>query len=558
MKKAEGLSQKLSMKAIKLFLCLFAFTAFLRCNSGIENGVMNKLSKEEIGRIATLCKVWGGLKYFSVNTNISKIDWDAVLLSELSKNADFYKRNEDLNKIVKAIYDVLESDNIPLIVDSIVIANDSLFSWLGNDLHISNEVKTDLKKVLNTKHWVLNNADFKLKSDLPTFETTIKNELNELPNIEERYFALFSYWNFINYFSPYKNSTNGNWDLILEDFIPLIVSAENKVDYQRSFLKLFAKLNDGHAFCTCDINKNFDMDCNNLTLRNLVVKHVCVSNGSLRVGDSILSINGMNADSLVCKLKEIIPASNESYRNRLSNETLFKSLPDSISIFRIQVMRKNEIFNFKLNRDQVFSIITKYKSDTIVWKKIGENIVYINCGNIRSNQIREALASLHKKEIKLVLDLRKYPKDLLFDSFSYYIKHTAKPYVLLKGVNSYMPGNFITLDTYSNISNGVNAYSLMKCILLVDEFTMSHGEFSAMSYSTFPNTLVMGTQPAGADGDINTISLPGNIKTSYSGIGIYYPDGTPTQCYGVKIDLPIITSNNDDYIDLAVKYLNGK
>jgi len=88
---------------------------------------------------------------------------------------------------------------------------------------------------------------------------------------------------------------------------------------------------------------------------------------------------------------------------------------------------------------------------------------------------------------------------------------------------------------------------------LVNEGTMSHGEFSAMAYATLPNTIIMGSQTAGADGNLNTVNLPNNLTTNFSGLGVYYPNGTPTQCVGIKVDIVL---DKKDFITSAIEYLS--
>lgn len=47
-----------------------------------------------------------------------------------------------------------------------------------------------------------------------------------------------------------------------------------------------------------------------------------------------------------------------------------------------------------------------------------------------------------------------------------------------------------------------------------------------------------------------SISLPGGVKTRISGIGVFYPDRTPTQRVGVKIDVKV-------YLTLKISLKDG-
>jgi hypothetical protein len=56
------------------------------------------------------------------------------------------------------------------------------------------------------------------------------------------------------------------------------------------------------------------------------------------------------------------------------------------------------------------------------------------------------------------------------------------------------------------------------------------------------NVTTIGSQTAGADGNVSTIEFIGGYNVYMSGTGIFYPDKMETQRKGVKVD--INTSDN--------------
>lgn len=97
--------------------------------------------------------------------------------------------------------------------------------------------------------------------------------------------------------------------------------------------------------------------------------------------------------------------------------------------------------------------------------------------------------------------------------------------------------------------------------ILVNETTQSSAEYHAMAFRVAPKAKVLGSQTAGADGNISTMVLPGNIHTSISGIGVYYPDGTGTQRIGIIADIevkPTVTgfrNGKDEVLERAIEYI---
>jgi len=100
-------------------------------------------------------------------------------------------------------------------------------------------------------------------------------------------------------------------------------------------------------------------------------------------------------------------------------------------------------------------------------------------------------------------------------------------------------------------------------IVLVNEYTQSYAESIAMFFQTLPQSIIVGSQTAGANGNTVRVPLPGSIRASFSNIIIEYPDGNQFQKNGIRINLPVelsiedIISKRDPYIDLARKIVNN-
>ena len=98
-----------------------------------------------------------------------------------------------------------------------------------------------------------------------------------------------------------------------------------------------------------------------------------------------------------------------------------------------------------------------------------------------------------------------------------------------------------------------------KVIILCNEGVQSHAEFTIMLLQTAPNAVTIGSQTSGADGNVSTIPFVGGGKCSMTGIGIFYPDGKPTQRVGVKVDIEVkptikgIREGRDEVLEKALE-----
>jgi len=83
-----------------------------------------------------------------------------------------------------------------------------------------------------------------------------------------------------------------------------------------------------------------------------------------------------------------------------------------------------------------------------------------------------------------------------------------------------------------------------------------------MAFRAVSNSKIVGSTTAGADGNVSVILLPGGLRTSISGIGVYYPDGTETQRVGIIPDIIVkptikgIKEGKDEVLDKALELIN--
>jgi hypothetical protein len=84
-----------------------------------------------------------------------------------------------------------------------------------------------------------------------------------------------------------------------------------------------------------------------------------------------------------------------------------------------------------------------------------------------------------------------------------------------------------------------------------------------MALRAAPNAIVVGSTTAGADGNVSRIPLPGGLEALITGIGVFYPDGTPAQRIGIVPDLVVrpavqgIRDGRDEILEAGVSHALG-
>ena len=131
-----------------------------------------------------------------------------------------------------------------------------------------------------------------------------------------------------------------------------------------------------------------------------------------------------------------------------------------------------------------------------------------------------------------------------------------RPY--LNSLN-YNAGNRDSLNDYKTYKS--ENYFQGKLVVIVNEATISQAEYTAMAFRAGDNTVIIGSQTQGADGNVSLIPLPGGLKAGISGIGVYYPDGRETQRIGIVPDIEVkptiqgIREGRDELLEKAIELI---
>ena len=102
-----------------------------------------------------------------------------------------------------------------------------------------------------------------------------------------------------------------------------------------------------------------------------------------------------------------------------------------------------------------------------------------------------------------------------------------------------------------------------KTVMLIDERTISQAEHTGLFFESANGTIFIGSQTAGANGDVTNFQIPGNIILSFSGHDVRHIDGRQLQKIGLVPDLPVrptikgIREGKDEVLEKAIEYVES-
>ncbi len=538
--------------------------------SGITNTTVDK---NQVENLKTLGLIWGFLKYY--HPNIAKgeynIDYELFrILPQVQNAKNKIVRDEILVQWINKFGQFDEGEINKADTSGIKIEPD--LNWIDT-LGFSDDLKTVLLKIKSAirpgDHYYVGLGS---EAGNPSFKNENTYSEMKYPDTGFRLLALYRYWNIIQYYFPYKNLIEEDWKNVMTEYIPKFISAKNETDYTLNVLELIGRVHDTHAKIRGEnqiLNSYFGLNYSPVELTFVENMPVVTAyydeelgkETGLEIGDIISKVNHRPIEEIIAATLKYSPASN--YATQLRDISL-RLLRTNDTIVNVEFVRDGKKANKTINAypQSRFNIYKKYQVIDTCFKLINKDIAYINNGSLK----RAFLPTIWKamKDTKgLIIDIRNYPTDFLVYDLSGYLLPKSYPFVKFAKCSIENPGLF-TYTTTVNVGKENSDYYKGKVVILINEISQSSAEFHAMAYEVNPNATVIGSTTAGADGNVSKISLPGDISTTISGIGVYYPNGKETQRVGIIPDIELrpsikgIKSGRDELLDKAIEIITVK
>jgi C-terminal processing protease CtpA/Prc len=546
----------------------YIFTIFLTILS-FQSKAQTITENTYYKRLYYTAKVWGYLKYFHSNVAKGFFNWDEKLISTIKK----IKTDNDDEEFNKTLLSLIKNAGKPSYTNTTLpIVPDSLkfnlnLTWLQASLFsdsvklLLNEIKTKFRPQKN------NYVNYVPGVGNPTFDTDkqfYKFGSDEYPDEQHRLLTLFRYWNIINYFYPYKNIIDQDWDSTLVEFIPKFINSNNTRSFHFSFLTLTTRLNDSHAVAySKEINVNilgkyFLPLVLKYVENETVVTKVLQNNNQIKIGDVIKSIDGIDINIVRDSLKTYTVGSNISRINYNINARIIRGDLKDVTLLIENSEGQKEI---TLSRNIFYSDYYKtiIRTDNI-WKIInskGRKIGYVDMGRLEKNDISTMFNDLWNTDA-IIFDIRNYPKGTMWYMVEYFFNKPITIASFTKPIVNY-PGTLYWVNINVGRHNSTPSYE-KPIVILFDESTQSQAEYTIMAFEQHPKAIKIGSQTSGADGNVSKIYLPGGILAYFTGLGTFYPDHTPTQRIGIVPDIKVlptiegIREGKDELLEEAINY----
>ena len=549
-----------------------------RASSGFELEASAAADPQVLDNLETLCRVWGFVKYHhpAMRDTTVHIDYELFGLLPRIVGADKPERNRILSEWI-ASFGPVESDpsHYVLTPDSAYRRINS-FDWIGDTVRLGGELSRRLQELRYAVRQDDNRYVYKLPNTvtLSLYDDSFPNYPPDVPfDAGYRLLCLFRFWNVIDSFSPNRNITDKPGDQVLTEYLPRMIAESDR--YMLTLLELIAEVNDTHSKASYGIyfgHRIAPIEASVINDRLIVSKSS--EEHPLMPGDEVVEATGRTLPRTIADVRRYIASSNEATLYRDAALLTFASRKDTIPVSYLHDGER-----------RTARVATYWPPKEIgkreAFRMLNDSTAYVFIGTLTKDCDFERIYDSIKHTKTLIVDMRGYPADhtvrwMFFAK--YFVAKPSYPIISLYPLHTY-PGVFHRFPSGEdfakwirlNVGNTITAYTTEnpeayqgRLILLVNEHTQSASEYITMLLQSIPGTITIGSQTAGADGDVVEIFMPLYFNVYYTGIGIYYPDGTNAQRAGVKIDRQVyptvegIRTGRDEVLEAALYSINGQ
>lgn len=378
----------------------------------------------------------------------------------------------------------------------------------------------------------------------------------------DRLLGLFRMWNVIEYYYPYVDILDKEWMDVLDEMIPIMLEGDDEHSYCMAMEHFTAQLHDAHALYgyagVLEEYGEYSAPVRLIRAEGQYVVNFVYRDCDLQVGDVIVAFNGTPIEDIIEEQKQYISITeDDKILNQMEGFLLRAKEPD----MDITVRRGDDEISVTTQGMSLEESQTVKGEEKEPYEVLDNNIGVINPKVLTDDEFSNIMKKVEKTD-GLIIDLRQYPKNgNWINILAEYLKAEETPFCRAISISPTIPGAYLT--NYIETSGGKQVpYHYEKpVVILMNERTQSLAEYTIMMFRDGHNTIVIGSNSVGSDGDLAYLYGPEGNILQFSGVGILTAEGEQTQRVGLSPDIYVeptvsgIKEGKDELIEAAVQYI---
>jgi C-terminal processing protease CtpA/Prc len=390
-----------------------------------------------------------------------------------------------------------------------------------------------------------------------------------------RVLAASRLWSTISWFFPYKSLMGGDWNAQLRVALPTVVAARDSLEYAKALAAFASHINDSHVnvggatlfrewYGQAAIGAGARLIEGKLVITRIVDSSA--TKAGLVVGDVVTSVDGETVAARMARLTPFVAASTpQALRNRLQG-TLMNGR-DTTSARLVVIGANGTSRALTVPRSPRFAqLLAKHRTGSL-FRILPGNVGYVDLDRLPTSAVDSMFRTFANTK-GIVFDMRGYPMGTAW-AIAPVLNVANAPTTAAKfrrlvvmSPDTSMTTIYAFDQPIPSRSPGRAAYT-GKTAMLIDERAISQAEHTGLFFEAANATPFVGSPTMGANGDVTTIPLPGNLNVTFTGHDVRHADGRQLQRVGLQPNVAVsptiagIRAGRDEVLEAAVKLLGG-
>ena len=387
------------------------------------------------------------------------------------------------------------------------------------------------------------------------------------PTLAYRFMAAFKIWAVGQYFFPYRDLMNERWDDALTRSLQQLEGARDPLEYGLALATIATRLHDSHVWLSSPALRAYFGPARAPVYIRMIEGHPVITHftndsaarlGEARVGDIVLAVDGEDARARLRRLERHIPASTPHSLH--GDAALFLTGGATGTTVRLRVRSAKGVERtVALARTEAREMTGRSGP---LFEVLRDNIGYADLGRLPVSQVDSMFERL-KDTRAIIFDMRGYPLGTAWSIAPRLTRADMPAAARFSRPNATTPDTTerTELSFTQTLPRTEQWRYLRPTVMLIDERTQSQAEHTGLFLEAANGTRFIGSPTAGANGDVTTAVLPGDVRMTFSGHSVRHVDGRQLQRRGLQPDVPVrptiagVRAARDEVLDAALRYL---
>ncbi|HEV7921159.1 MAG TPA: S41 family peptidase [Thermoanaerobaculia bacterium] len=384
------------------------------------------------------------------------------------------------------------------------------------------------------------------------------------PPVEYRLLAAARMWGIVHYFYPYLDLI-GDWDAVLPRAVDEMLRARDQDEYTAAAIGIMRNVEDTHTGVSgtpavarvTGGRSPMPIEVRQVEHRWIVTRLLDEQAAyGFTVGDELISIDGEPAAARATRLSRWLTASTPAGLRYLLSLRMTGGEEGSTGLAVVEKADGTRRGLRAVRKRSWYGNAPKSEP----WRLINGDLGYVDLRVLTVARIDAMLEAMRGTK-SIIFDMRGYPNAVAYPMIGRFNTRGAKVGAIFRRKLVQAPiGNEtdFTIEFRQELPQSSKPKYAGTTFMLVDERTISQAEHTGLWLQAASGTRFVGSQTAGADGDVTWFYLPGALRVNMTGHDVRHADGRQLQRVGLVPEVKVaptvagIRAGRDEELEAAV------